>query len=206
MAHKKGAGSSKNGRESESKRLGVKIFGGQAAIAGNIIIRQRGTKHHPGDNVGIGRDHTLYALTDGLVQFTKKANNRSFVSIVPFEENVVLEAKAKPAAKKEAAPVAEKPATPKAEMANKADDLTKIEGVGPKIEGLLNEAGIHTWADLAAAPIEKVQAILDEAGPRYRMHDPGTWAKQASMAANGQWEELEAYQEHLDGGKEPDAE
>jgi large subunit ribosomal protein L27 len=85
MAHKKGVGSSKNGRESESKRLGVKIFGGQAAIAGNIIIRQRGTVHHPGNNVGIGKDHTLFALTDGLVEFRKKKNNRSFVSIVPFE-------------------------------------------------------------------------------------------------------------------------
>ena len=85
MAHKKGVGSSKNGRESESKRLGVKIFGGQAAIAGNIIVRQRGTQHHPGDNVGIGKDHTLFALTDGLVEFRKKKNNRSFVSVVPFE-------------------------------------------------------------------------------------------------------------------------
>jgi large subunit ribosomal protein L27 len=85
MAHKKGAGSSNNGRESASKRLGVKIFGGQAAIAGNIIIRQRGTQHHPGKNVGIGKDHTIYALTDGLVEFRKKKDNRSFVSIVPFE-------------------------------------------------------------------------------------------------------------------------
>ncbi|MFT5581669.1 MAG: large subunit ribosomal protein L27 [Lentimonas sp.] len=85
MAHKKGVGSSKNGRESESKRLGVKIFGGQAAIAGNIIVRQRGTPHHPGTNVGIGKDHTLYALVAGTVEFRKKANNRSFVSVVPFE-------------------------------------------------------------------------------------------------------------------------
>ena len=85
MAHKKGVGSSKNGRESHSKRLGVKIFGGQVAIAGNIIIRQRGTQHHPGKNVGIGKDHTIYALTDGLVEFRKKKDNRSFVSIVPFE-------------------------------------------------------------------------------------------------------------------------
>ena len=84
MAHKKGAGSSKNGRESHSKRLGVKIFGGQAAIAGNIIVRQRGTHHHAGDNVGIGKDHTLFALTPGLVEFKKKKNNRSFVSVVPF--------------------------------------------------------------------------------------------------------------------------
>ena len=85
MAHKKGVGSSKNGRESESKRLGIKIFGGQLAIAGNIIVRQRGTKHNPGENVGMGKDHTLFALEDGLVEFKKKKNNRSFVSVVPFE-------------------------------------------------------------------------------------------------------------------------
>jgi len=83
MAHKKGAGSSKNGRESESKRLGVKIFGGQGAIAGNIIIRQRGTAHHPGENVGMGKDHTLFALVDGVVEFRKRKDNRSFVSVVP---------------------------------------------------------------------------------------------------------------------------
>ena len=85
MAHKKGVGSSKNGRESESKRLGVKIFGGQAAIAGNIIIRQRGTKHHPGENVYMGKDQTLHAKIDGLVKFDKKRDNKSYVSIVPFE-------------------------------------------------------------------------------------------------------------------------
>ncbi len=86
MAHKKGVGSSKNGRESESKRLGVKIFGGQVAKAGNILVRQRGTVHHPGDNVGIGKDHTLYALIDGTVAFKRKSDNRSFVSILPGEE------------------------------------------------------------------------------------------------------------------------
>ena len=85
MAHKKGVGSSKNGRESESKRLGVKIFGGQLAISGNIIVRQRGTKHYPGANVGIGKDHTLFALTNGIVEFRKKENNRSFVSVTPIE-------------------------------------------------------------------------------------------------------------------------
>lgn len=85
MAHKKGAGSSRNGRESESKRLGIKLFGGQAARAGNIIVRQRGTKHHPGDNVGIGNDHTLFALIDGKVEFRRKRDNKSFVSIVPIE-------------------------------------------------------------------------------------------------------------------------
>ena len=83
MAHKKGVGSSKNGRESESKRLGVKIFGGQPAIAGNIIVRQRGTQHHPCENVYIGKDHTLHARVDGTVVFTKKKNNRSYVSIKP---------------------------------------------------------------------------------------------------------------------------
>jgi large subunit ribosomal protein L27 len=83
MAHKKGVGSSKNGRESESKRLGVKIFGGQAAVAGNIIVRQRGTRHHPGANVGMGKDHTLFALTDGQVEFRKRGNNKSYVSVVP---------------------------------------------------------------------------------------------------------------------------
>ena len=83
MAHKKGVGSSKNGRESESKRLGVKIFGGQLAKAGNIIVRQRGTVHNPGENVYLGKDHTLHARVDGVVKFTKKKDNKSFVSIVP---------------------------------------------------------------------------------------------------------------------------
>jgi large subunit ribosomal protein L27 len=83
MAHKKGVGSSKNGRESHSKRLGVKIFGGQTAVAGNILVRQRGTSHHPGLNVGIGRDHTLFALVDGTVVFKKKRDNKSFVSVDP---------------------------------------------------------------------------------------------------------------------------
>jgi len=108
MAHKKGAGSSRNGRESESKRLGVKIYGGQKAIAGNIIVRQRGTQHHPGDNVGIGKDHTLFALIDGTVKFQKKRNNRSYVSVLPKIEEVI-ETKAAPKAKK----VKE---TPKAEV------------------------------------------------------------------------------------------
>jgi large subunit ribosomal protein L27 len=83
MAHKKGAGSSNNGRESHSKRLGVKIYGGQYALAGNIIVRQRGTKHHPGQNVGMGKDHTIFALVEGKVVFRKGQNDRSFVSISP---------------------------------------------------------------------------------------------------------------------------
>jgi len=86
MAHKKGAGSSRNGRESESKRLGVKLFGGQHAKAGNILVRQRGTVHHPGKNVGMGKDHTLFALVDGTIEFKKKERNKSFVSVIPVSE------------------------------------------------------------------------------------------------------------------------
>jgi len=86
MAHKKGAGSSNNGRESESKRLGVKIYGGQFAKAGNIIIRQRGTAHRPGNNVGMGKDHTIFAMVDGTVEFRRKRDDKSYISIVPAEE------------------------------------------------------------------------------------------------------------------------
>jgi len=88
MAHKKGVGSSENGRESHSKRLGVKVFGGQAVIAGNIIVRQRGTQHYPGDNVGMGKDHTLFALTDGIVEFTRKREDRSYVNVIPVQAEV----------------------------------------------------------------------------------------------------------------------
>jgi len=126
MAHKKGAGSSRNGRESHSKRLGIKIFGGQPAIAGNIIVRQRGTKHNPGLNVGIGKDHTLFALTAGNVVFKKKADNRSYVSVIPFEVAPVAEdaapapkAKAEAKAVEVAAPV-EAEATEEAPKAKKA--------------------------------------------------------------------------------------
>jgi large subunit ribosomal protein L27 len=87
MAHKKGAGSSSNGRESHSKRLGVKIYGGQFAKSGSIIVRQRGTVHNPGLNVGIGKDHTLFALIDGIVEFKKEQKDRSFVSVLPFESS-----------------------------------------------------------------------------------------------------------------------
>ena len=108
MAHKKGAGSSKNGRESHSKRLGVKLFGGQAVIAGNIIVRQRGTAHNPGENVGLGKDHTLFALSDGVVAFKKGFKGRSFVHVLP---SVAAAAPAAPVAKKApakaAAPVVE---------------------------------------------------------------------------------------------------
>jgi large subunit ribosomal protein L27 len=105
MAHKKGAGSSKNGRESHSKRLGVKLFGGQAVIAGNIIVRQRGTAHNPGENVGLGKDHTLFALADGVVAFKKGFKGRSFVHVLPSVAPVAPVAKKAPA--KKAAPAVE---------------------------------------------------------------------------------------------------
>ncbi|WP_285008956.1 50S ribosomal protein L27 [Pedobacter faecalis] len=122
MAHKKGAGSSKNGRESHSKRLGIKVFGGQEAIAGNILVRQRGTKHHPDKGVGIGKDHTLFALVDGTVVFKKKKDNKSYVSVLPtavVKEVVEKIAPAKKAAKA-AAPVAEAAPAEEAAPAKKA--------------------------------------------------------------------------------------
>jgi large subunit ribosomal protein L27 len=109
MAHKKGAGSSKNGRESHSKRLGVKIYGGQPAIAGNIIIRQRGTAHNPGPGVGLGKDHTLFALVDGTVHFKKGFKGRSYVEILPVGGAVIVDAPVKEA---KAAVVAEVAPTP----------------------------------------------------------------------------------------------
>lgn len=102
MAHKKGQGSTKNGRDSHSKRLGVKLYGGQTAISGNIIVRQRGTKFHPGTGVGIGKDHTIYATTDGVVTFTTKKNDRKFISVIPVGE----EQATKPAPKKSVAAAA----------------------------------------------------------------------------------------------------
>jgi len=104
MAHKKGAGSSKNGRESHSKRLGVKLFGGQAVIAGNIIVRQRGTAHNPGENVGLGKDHTLFALADGVVAFKKGFKGRSFVHVLAAPAAAVAAAPATKAPAKKAAP------------------------------------------------------------------------------------------------------
>ncbi|MCO6489895.1 MAG: 50S ribosomal protein L27 [Phaeodactylibacter sp.] len=267
MAHKKGVGSTDNGRDSKSKRLGVKMFGGQEARAGNILVRQRGTRFHPGENVYMGKDFTLHAAIDGVVSFRKRRFDRTFVSVLPNGNGApvaeppvkpkeeqpstepvvkrtappaeepkkeapkaeeppkakavpVVEETPKPEEKPlaEAAPVEEAPAKkeekPKAAKSDKItlpsgkkvnqDDLKLVEGIGPKIEGLLNDAGINTWQELADAPTEKVQAILDEAGPRYRMHDPATWAKQAKLAADGQWEELETLQDSLKGGKEVD--
>lgn len=253
MAHKKGAGSSDNGRDSKSKRLGVKMYGGQTAIAGNILVRQRGTRYHAGDNVYMGRDHTLHAKIDGIVTFKRARNDRNYVSIVPKEllQAPVAEtvAVAKPAAKAAPAPKAEKPAAKKeapapaevvekvaapapveapaveetveavaaapaveaeeapaekaaSKKAPKLDDLKIIEGIGPKIEQLLKDGGINTWAELAEAPVDRLKEILEAAGPRYQIHDPGTWPAQAKFAVQGEWDELKEYQDMLTGGRD----
>ena len=211
MAHKKGVGSSDNGRDSHSKRLGVKLFGGQFAKAGNILVRQRGTRFHPGDNVYLGKDFTIHANVSGTVAFKKGKDDRCWVSIIPkieeVKETIAVMPKAKPAAAAapKAAPVTETKAAPvKAAKAAKADDLKKIEGIGPKIAELLHAAGIITFADLAAASVDKVQAVLTEAGPRFSAHNPGTWPAQAEMAAKGEWDKLKEWQDQMDGGKVAD--
>ncbi len=242
MAHKKGVGSSRNGRESDSKRLGVKLFGGQLAIPGNIIVRQRGTPHNPGRNVGIGKDHTLFALTTGVVEFKKGFKGRSFVHVNPLTDADLVDAPSAPALGAEpvaakavatkavekpaavAAPVVEAPAvaeavetapapvaeTPVAEApaaapkkaASAADDLELIEGIGPKIAGLLSDAGISTFAQLAETPVEKIQEILDAAGPNYAIANPATWSKQSALAAAGKMDELKTLQDELTAGRE----
>ena len=204
MAHKKGVGSTDNGRDSNAKRLGVKLFGGELALAGNIIVRQRGTKFHPGDGVGIGRDHTLFALTDGYVTFKKKRLNRTWISITPLDEVAETAApapkKAAPKAAKADAPAA-KAKAPAKSAEGASDDFTKIEGIGPKISGLISAAGIATFAELGETSVDKLKTILADAGSRYASHDPTTWPQQSSMAAAGQWDELKKWQDELDGGK-----
>ena len=264
MAHKKGVGSTDNGRDSHSKRLGVKLYGGQAARAGNIIVRQRGTKFHVGENVGIGKDFTIYALVDGTVAFKRGRKNRTFISILPLDEvaetvapvssspeEVALKPKVKaPETKQPEAPVStagsetevskepsvqvddvveevkeevakvepvietakiqpvekkvvEKKTTPKSKVKKvKIDDLKIIEGVGPKLESILKEAGILDLPTLSKTDAEKIKEILGQAGSRYKMFNPTTWPKQAGLAAEGKWEELKAYQDDLDGGLE----
>jgi large subunit ribosomal protein L27 len=268
MAHKKGVGSTKNGRDSESKRLGVKIYGGQLARAGNILVRQRGTRFHPGQGVGIGKDHTIFATVDGTVVFRRKRNNRTFISVLPAGSDM---AELKPSAKKAAgkaakpkqvekaeAPVAEEAADiveaaeeaavldapPAGELEDvqkeaaeetvaeaseelteeavaeaveetpevvkeaveeaaevKADDLRKIEGIGPKIAEILTNNGIATFEAMAGKTPDEIREVLLTAGKRYASHNPDTWPLQAEMAAAGNWDELKELQDKLKGGR-----
>jgi len=193
MAHKKGVGSSDNGRDSKSKRLGVKLFGGQYANAGNIIVRQRGTKFHPGEHTYLGKDFSLHAKVDGFVAFKKGKDNKNYISIVPKLQEIRETIASIPTVKQAPAP--------KAAPAVKADDLAVIEGIGPKIADLFNQAGIVKFSDLAKADIDHLKNILSEAGSNYAMHDPTTWPQQAALAAEGKWDELKAWQEALNGGK-----
>ena len=258
MAHKKGEGSTQNGRDSRSKRLGVKLFGGQTAIAGNILVRQRGTRYNAGENVYMGKDHTLHASIEGRVVFTRGRNDKVSIHILPDVAVAPVAAKvAKAAATPKAvkAAVAPKAAAPAAKVAAPkveavaeviapapaaevmsaatmsapsvadfadvdfdaafddaaeetvaspaagADDLKKIEGIGPKIAQLLNDAGIMTFSQLADTSADRVREILEAAGSRYKMHDPTTWGQQSQMAAEGKWSELKAWQDELNGGK-----
>jgi large subunit ribosomal protein L27 len=260
MAHKKGAGSSDNGRDSNPQYLGVKMYGGQTAIPGNILVRQRGTKFHPGVGVYMGKDHTLHASISGVVTFKKGKDDKRIVFITPFPvgsdaalNTAALDAKAAKGRKSNAegatptaviakveapkATVAAKPAA-KASVATttttteavvsapvaatnvtepeveavvstsetaatvvQGDDLKKIEGIGPKIAELFYAAGITTFAQLSETSTARMQEILDEAGPRYSTHNPMTWGHQASLAAEGQWDELKQLQDELDGGR-----
>ncbi len=212
MAHKKGQGSTRNGRDSNPKYLGVKSADGQTIHAGTIIVRQRGTKIKPGKNVGVGRDHTLFALENGIVRFERAFGGGKKASVYAPENDPKStgetkasapknEKKAKPkkAAAPKAAPKAEKPAPAKAD--NKPDDLKKIEGVGPKIAEHLTNAGFATFEAVSNATVEQLQEVLTNAGPRYRMHNPGTWPAQAKLAFEGKWDELKKWQDELDGGK-----
>ena len=192
MAHKKGQGSSKNGRESHSKRLGVKKFGGEFVLAGNILVRQRGTQFHPGLGVGLGKDHTLFAKRHGVVEFETKRNNRKYIHVQPVAEleeamqNAVKAAQeevveAPKAAKKEAKETKKaepKAEAPKADTAS-ADDLTALAGVGPKMADKMIAAGITSFAQLAAMTEESIAALEAEKG---KITTPANWAKWTAEA------------------------
>ena len=187
MAHKKAGGSSRNGRDSAGRRLGVKKFGGEFVLAGNILVRQRGTQFHPGLGVGLGKDHTLFAKRHGVVEFETKRNNRKYIHVQPIAEleeameNAVKAAQeevveAPKAAKKEAKPKAEAPKAAKNEApkADAADDLTALAGVGPKMADKMNAAGITSFAQLAAMTEESIAALEAEKG---KITTPANWAK-----------------------------
>jgi len=217
MAHKKGVGSSRNGRDSNPKYRGIKKYGGEFVIAGNIILRQCGTKWHPGTNVGMGTDYTIYSLVDGVVQFQHKSKKAYKVSVLPVEFEVEMDDEQSVLAMTTASVVSAPQATVASPVASTAasfgfkpqkagkDDLTIVEGIGPKISDLLVAGGIDTFEQLANASIESIQAILDAAGPAYRIAKPATWPAQSALCASGSWEELRALQERLSAGVEPDA-
>jgi large subunit ribosomal protein L27 len=240
MAHKKGGGSSRNGRDSNSQRLGVKRYGGQYVIPGNILVRQRGTKFYAGENVMMGKDHTLFATVEGYVVFEKPYRGKRMISVYPeltpvgnggtgtlkpkaapmdvAELQRIAAPKAKPAPSAEPAPVAaeaepeirtfakaepaaEEAPKPRAKKAKTGDDLTIIEGIGPKMAAALIAAGIDTFAKLSDTSEDEIRAAVQAAGMNFAPSIP-TWAKQAKFAAEGDMDGLKAYQDKLVGGRE----
>jgi large subunit ribosomal protein L27 len=216
MAHKKGGGSSRNGRDSNAQRLGVKRYGGELVIPGNILVRQHGTHFHPGENVGMGKDYTIFSVIEGIVVFERMRNRRGQKQISVYPKDAVPVARnggASTAPVKVAveAPVAEKqkPAAPKAEKASKAavsaqkDDLTRIEGIGPKVQSALNDAGITTFDQLANMSADELTQIVKVDHNVRIVGDTATWPKQAKFLVDGDEDGLQAYQDHLVGGREP---
>ncbi len=219
MAHKKAAGSAKNLSDSNPNYHWLKLNGGQFARSWNIIVRQQGQKYRAGNGTYLSKDFTIHADTDGIVHFTKKAfmrfdgrkYTRTVVHILP--EGMAAEAKAdtpapkaKKAAAKKTAPKAEaKKAEPKADKkpakaeATGADDLTKIEGIGPKIAEVMAANGVASFEDLSASKVGDLRKILED--NKLSQHDPKTWKKQATLAKNGKWDELKTLQDELDWGK-----
>ncbi len=214
MAHKKAAGSAKNLRDSNANYHGLKLNGGQAARAGNIIIRQQWWKYKAGAGAYTSKDFTIHARIDGIVSFRKKAfvrfdgrkYERTVVEVLPAGD---IAATPKPKAEKKAAPKAAKKEAKTASKDAKttktaakdtgADDLTKIEGIGPKIASVFADNGIKSFEDLSASKVANLRTILADNG--LSQHDPKTWKKQATLAKNDKWDELKTLQDELDGGK-----
>jgi large subunit ribosomal protein L27 len=213
MAHKKGGGSSRNGRDSNAQRLGVKRYGGELVIPGNIIVRQRGTHFHPGENVGIGKDHTIFATAVGKVSFElmRGREGQKRISVIPVtvEDGVVVQpavpkAKAAPVEPAPTESVAEVPAkvSKKTAASEGRDKLTTIEGIGPKVQEALYNAGITTFAQLASTSAEDLIRKVKVEGNVRIVGDAATWPKQAQFIVDGDEDGLKAYQGRLVGGRE----
>lgn len=228
MAHKKGGGSTRNGRDSNAQRLGVKCFGSEYVIPGNIIVRQRGTHFHPGENVGLGKDYTIFSKIEGVVVFERMHGRNGQKRISVYPENVVpvshggtLQAGAEVAVVEAPAPKAKRAATakieapspaaapaPKARTTKKAakaegDNLTVIEGIGPKTQAALYNSGITTYAQVASTSAEDLHRIVKVENKVQIVGDSATWPKQAQFLVDGDADGLKAYQDRLVGGREP---
>lgn len=231
MAHKKGGGSSRNGRDSNAQRLGVKCYGGEFVIPGNIIVRQRGTHFHPGENVGLGKDYTIFSKIKGVVVFERMRGRSGQKRISVYPENVVpvthggtlqvggdaavAEAPASKA-KRTSAAVSSSSATevqpeavPKSRTTKgkaskgEGDNLTVIEGIGPKTQAALNQSGITTFAQIANMSADELYQIVKVESNVQIVGDAATWPKQAQFLVDGDAEGLRAYQDRLVGGREP---